>query len=389
MLHPLYTLILILFECLRWSLLTIIHWFFWTSFLIFVVFIPMLHPLYTLTLILFECLRWSLLTIIHWFFWTSFLIFVVFIPNASSTVHSDPHSIWMSKMKSSYYYTLIHLDQFPYLCCLYPNASSTVHSDPHSIWMSEMKSSYYYTLIHLDQFPYLCCLYHNASSTVHSDPHSIWMSKMKSSYYYTLIHLDQFPYLCCLYPKCFIHCTLWPSFYLNVWDEVFLLLYIDSFGPDSSSLLSLSQCFCHCTLWLSFYLDVWDEVFLLLYIVFVFLTNFLIFFVRKALFGYSTLQPFWWGVVVIIIFDCWYFEISNALLICTYDFGLVSLFYGFSTFLGYLMLKPLLKKNCRYYLTHSWVGKGVHTFPKCISLKMNVTVTGVWTCLFRGRSPSI
>ena len=47
----------------------------------------------------------------------------------------------------------------------------------------------------------------------------------------------------------------------------------------------------------------------------------------------------------------------------------MSLFNGISTFVGYLMPKQLW-----YYLTYRWEDKGVHTFPKGISPKVNVIV---------------
>ena len=64
---------------------------------------------------------------------------------------------------------------------------------------------------------------------------------------------------------------------------------------------------------------------------------------------------------VIISFYHW------ALRICSrniqmMNFGLVSLFNGISTFVGYLMPN----------LNHSWEDKGVHTFPQGICPKVNV-----------------
>ena len=54
-------------------------------------------------------------------------------------------------------------------------------------------------------------------------------------------------------------------------------------------------------------------------------------------------------------------------------FGLVSLFNGISTFVGYLIPKAiLLEEQYWYYLTHSWEDKGVHTFSKGIWPKVNV-----------------
>ena len=43
-------------------------------------------------------------------------------------------------------------------------------------------------------------------------------------------------------------------------------------------------------------------------------------------------------------------------------YGLVSLFNGISTFVGYLMPKPFFSKNSR---------GTIYTFPKCICLKVN------------------
>ena len=55
------------------------------------------------------------------------------------------------------------------------------------------------------------------------------------------------------------------------------------------------------------------------------------------------------------------------------EYGLVSLFNGISTFVGYLMPKPFFKKNSSgTYLTHSWEDKGVHGLHKGICLKVNV-----------------
>ena len=54
-------------------------------------------------------------------------------------------------------------------------------------------------------------------------------------------------------------------------------------------------------------------------------------------------------------------------------FGLVSLFNGISTFVGYFNAEAiLLEEQSWYYLTHSWEDKGVHTFPKGICPKVNV-----------------
>ena len=54
-------------------------------------------------------------------------------------------------------------------------------------------------------------------------------------------------------------------------------------------------------------------------------------------------------------------------------FGLVSLFNGISTVFRLFNAKAiLLEEQWRYYLTHSWEDKGVHTFPKGICPKVNV-----------------
>ena len=43
--------------------------------------------------------------------------------------------------------------------------------------------------------------------------------------------------------------------------------------------------------------------------------------------------------------------------------------------MGYLMPKPSLQKNSSGTIySHSWGNKGVHAFPKDISLKLNVIV---------------
>ena len=53
--------------------------------------------------------------------------------------------------------------------------------------------------------------------------------------------------------------------------------------------------------------------------------------------------------------------------------GLVSLFNGISTFVGFFNAKAiLLEEQLCYHLTHSWEDKGVHTFPKGICPKVNV-----------------
>ena len=55
------------------------------------------------------------------------------------------------------------------------------------------------------------------------------------------------------------------------------------------------------------------------------------------------------------------------------DVGLVSLFNGTSTFCRLCNAKAiLLEEQQWYYLTHSWEDKGVHTFPNCVCLKVNV-----------------
>ena len=55
--------------------------------------------------------------------------------------------------------------------------------------------------------------------------------------------------------------------------------------------------------------------------------------------------------------------------------GLLSLFNGISTFVGYFDAKAiLLEEQLWYDLTHSWEDKGVHTFPKSICPEVNVIV---------------
>ena len=52
---------------------------------------------------------------------------------------------------------------------------------------------------------------------------------------------------------------------------------------------------------------------------------------------------------------------------------LVSLFNGKSTLFRLFNAKAIiLEEQQRYYLTHSWEDKGVHTFPKSICPKVNV-----------------
>ena len=66
-----------------------------------------------------------------------------------------------------------------------------------------------------------------------------------------------------------------------------------------------------------------------------------------------------------------------AILICTTSkvwFGLVSSFNGISTFVGYLMLKPSLKKNRSHVTWPTAREIRGHSFPKCISLKVNMIV---------------
>ena len=61
----------------------------------------------------------------------------------------------------------------------------------------------------------------------------------------------------------------------------------------------------------------------------------------------------------------------------TMEFKLmVSLFNGISILFRLFNAKAilLLEEQQRYYLTHSWEDKGVHTFPKGICLKVNIIV---------------
>ena len=49
------------------------------------------------------------------------------------------------------------------------------------------------------------------------------------------------------------------------------------------------------------------------------------------------------------------------------------MFNCISTFVGYSIPKPsLLEEQQLCYLTHTWVDKEIHTFPKGICLKVNV-----------------
>ena len=60
-------------------------------------------------------------------------------------------------------------------------------------------------------------------------------------------------------------------------------------------------------------------------------------------------------------------------IICISFFGWFLCLMAYQLFLGYLMPKPFSQKNSSgINLTHSWEGKGVHTFPKGICPKMNV-----------------
>ena len=55
--------------------------------------------------------------------------------------------------------------------------------------------------------------------------------------------------------------------------------------------------------------------------------------------------------------------------------GLVSLFNGISTFMGYLQLFYFTiseEKQQWYFLTHSWKDKGFHNIPKGIRPKVNI-----------------
>ena len=59
--------------------------------------------------------------------------------------------------------------------------------------------------------------------------------------------------------------------------------------------------------------------------------------------------------------------------------GLVSLFNEVSKFVGYFMPNHPFKRTVMvlfkwYFLTHNWANKVFHTFPKNVSLKVNVIV---------------
>ena len=87
----------------------------------------------------------------------------------------------------------------------------------------------------------------------------------------------------------------------------------------------------------------------------------------------------------------WYFYSLLIILVGTIWFGLVSLFNGMSTFLGYLMPKPFSEKNSSgTILTHIWEDKGVHTFSQgYLPESERNNSTEVQTRLLRFRSPSL
>ena len=65
-------------------------------------------------------------------------------------------------------------------------------------------------------------------------------------------------------------------------------------------------------------------------------------------------------------------------------FGLVSLFKGIWTFVGYIMLKPFLQKNSSgIILFIEERDKGVHTFPKSTFESERKSTTRIRTCLLR------
>ena len=183
------------------------------------------ESLYPEVFFLSEFLRWDVLTIIHWFIPTSFLIFVVFIT-----------TFWSISLRPSFYlnssdemFLLLYIDSFP------PVSSSLLSLSQH-----------------FGPFTLRPSFYQNFSDEM-----------------FLLLYIDSFPpvssFLLSL-SQHFALFTLRSSFYLNFSDEMFLLLYIDSFTPVSSFLLSLSQHFGPFTLRLSFYLNFSDEMFLQLYI---------------------------------------------------------------------------------------------------------------------------
>ena len=61
----------------------------------------------------------------------------------------------------------------------------------------------------------------------------------------------------------------------------------------------------------------------------------------------------------------WWFNADVSFL------NFISLFNGISPFVGYLIPSQSAKEQQWYYLTYSWVYKGVHTFPKSKRLKVN------------------
>ena len=98
----------------------------WTTFLIFVFFSSTVYSLYITVLFLFKILREDFVTIIHWFIWTIFHIFFVFI-TTFYFLYTSLFSIWNSQRRFCYYYTLILMNYFPHLFCLYHNILFSVY----------------------------------------------------------------------------------------------------------------------------------------------------------------------------------------------------------------------------------------------------------------------
>ena len=114
------------------------------------------------------------------------------------------------------------------------NVSSVVLYGLISIWIFKTKCSYYYTLILFNLFS---CLFFFITTFQLLYPLVFFLSEFSRQSVPTIIHW--------FFSTCFLvflslsqhfNCSLvWPSFYLNFQDKVFLLLYIDSFQPVSLS----------------------------------------------------------------------------------------------------------------------------------------------------------
>ena len=279
---------------------TIIHWFIHTSFLIFVVFITTfwsisLRPSFYLNfsdemfLLLyidsFTPVSSSLLSLSQHFslftlrpsFYLNFsdemflLLYIdsfppVSSPLLSSSQHFGPFpwgllSIWISQMRCSYYYTLIHSHQFPHPCYIYHNILVPLPWDLLSLWISQVRYCYYLTLNHSHQFPHFCYLYHNNLIPLPWGFFSVWISQMRCSYHYTLNHSNHFPHLCYIFcnilvqisSKNFSEIRCWYYYILIFSISSFLLNLLQHLGPSSFfpceflwwDLITIIHCFMH------------------------------------------------------------------------------------------------------------------------------------------------